>query len=248
MTNSNAEPAPSRERADAAAVSGAEAIDHPVTEWTLANGIVLSFRIVPPMVLRSASAHIPVPQVPSIWIASRERNEENPSDPDYLRALMQYRADIGEAAMTVGLLMGTAVKHVPDGMYPPEDSHWIDELRTAYEIAGVAGATIHEEPVRARYLDWLRLYAIPTEIDLYTVTQIVTSSVLLTEGEVQRSAASFRRLLVGPTDPAPAVAAPPIVALDGAPDGRGDGSGVRGAGDGEVVRIHVDGVDATPEA
>lgn len=251
MTNRKDDtPEPNEERAALAAADAAqqlrdEAEGRMLTEWRLENGVVLNIRPVPPHALRAAAMRIEEPKVPRVYVPSREREEENPNDPEYRRSIRQYAADVAQAGLVVGLMLGTTVQSVPEGMYRPEHDGWITELREAYRLAGVE-VTIHETPEMARYLDWLQMYAIQTDIDLFTVTRLVTTSHYLLESEVQRAAASFRALVYGPSDLERTDSAEAVDGTGGAADDPGDGAGVRAAGDGEVVGADVAGVDGAP--
>lgn len=188
-------------REDSPAEASAIAAANPqrrVDRITLENGIILRLKPVPPMVLRAASAGVKKPEVPIVLIPEKGRDEPNPNDPQYLADLQQWFANQAEALLTVALILGTAVEFIPEGMHGADDDEWIAELREAYGLLAGSIPPIHEERgSKARYLDWLHLYAIPSETDIHRLTRLLTSGVALTESEVQAAADSFRRLFAG---------------------------------------------------
>lgn len=232
---------------DSAAVRGATAVAGEfVTELTLQSGIVLRLKPVSPAAIRAASSRVPMPSVPIVHLEESNRDEPNPNDPDYLRMLIEWQLNQASAAQTVALLLGTEIISVPEGWCRPEEQGWIDELRAVYAITGLEGIELHEEPPMARYLDWLRLYAMTTEIDTYIMTRILTLGVLLTEEEVAQHAASFRRDHARITDSRDTTPAEPADGDSLPTAGAGDSLGVRGAESGPVGELQLDGVANPP--
>jgi hypothetical protein len=206
----------------AASLAAEQATALPVTEVTLENGVALRLKPVPPFAIRNAAAHLKRPEVP-IWVdPDKGREEPNPNDPDYQAAVRQYVNDQAEAALTVALLLGTEVISVPEGMYGVADERWAEEVTESMALAG-GHFEVHASG-KARYLDWLRMYAIPSEIDNYRLTRILTSGVGLTEAEVQRSVESFRSLYRRSPDLVAPAPVPPIDGDHGAPVDPGDDS------------------------
>lgn len=152
----------------------------------LRNGIVLKLSPVPPLAIREAAILTPPPRVP-MWISpDKEREEPNPNDPDYLAALDRYSAEQSFRVADTIHLLGTAIEHVPDGIDRPEDDGWIDRLDSL-------GIKVDRDNPHKRYLSWLRLYAYSSKVDISMVTALTTRLSGVTEEEVQRAAASFRR-------------------------------------------------------
>lgn len=183
--------------ADAAALR-AVARPEPITQFTMENGIVLRIKPVPPMMLRTAARHLERPKPPMWHNEAKGTDEENPFDPDYLRDSQQWAIDVSDAGFALALILGTEVVSVPDGIEPVDSDAWIEDLRAAHEVIG-RDFVVHTEG-KARYLDWLRLYAIPTNTDTFRLTKILTSGIALTDEEVEAAARSFRRDSTGSTD------------------------------------------------
>lgn len=219
------------DRGDAAAVAAATASDarrERRKRLTLTNGIVLYYKAVPGDVILAASNAVKAPEVPRVPIPDTDRTEENPNDPAYVKALEDYSLTVMRAQLTTALLVGTEIAEVPDGLYRPEDDEWIDHIESAWEATAEAtGSTverrIRREPAKARYLEWLRLYAITDAVDTFLVNRVLLSGVSLSEEEVAAAAETFRRSLVRPADNGDPVTLAPL-------DGRDDREPVPGDG------------------
>lgn len=74
--------------------------------------------------ITDAAAMIDDPPVPMVYIESKGREEENPNDPNYLKALTNAEIRRSQASMDAMLMFGT---ELIDGM--PEDDSWIDRLK-----------------------------------------------------------------------------------------------------------------------
>lgn len=189
MTNGAISDAASR-----AAVAVTEEAEQRIQRITLTTGVVLRFKHVSPLAIRAASARIPMPQVPVVEIPDRGRSEPNPNAPEYLKALQQWNKDQVDAALAIGIIQGTEIESIPDGMYKPEDDGWLDELEEMFAIipGGEQPIQLRREPRAARYFDWVRYYALRDETDIFKLTQILTTGLVLTEREVAEAANSFR--------------------------------------------------------
>ena len=167
--------------------------DERIEQIALANGIVFSLSTVPPLLIRDAALRLPRPEIPMVYIETKSREEENPGDPDYLQAIIDWRAERDEAGLNVALIMGTEPQHIPDGMFGPDDDGWISEIEATYAAIEMdppaIGRTV-ESP--ARYLSWCRLYALSTEYDILRITLILTSAIAVSEEDVRRMVDDFR--------------------------------------------------------
>ena len=152
---------------------------------SLSNGIVLKLKPVPPFLARQAVISLQRPKPPVVFLEDKGREEENPNDPEYQRAIQEYEARQIELGLNVMLLVGTAVETVPKGCYGPDDDEWLEDL-------AIVGIEVDVERPRARYLAWLRYYALQSASDIALVTQALATGVGLTEEEVQATADSFR--------------------------------------------------------
>lgn len=151
----------------------------------LSNGIVLKLRRVAPLVVREATVRVEKPRPPTVYREDKQREEENPADPDYLEAMEAYDEKTSKAAIDAILLLGTEPVEIPEGVSKPEDSDWV-------EVLDYLGITLNLEDPRTRYLAWLRFYAMASADD---IEKAIGGPMLLSgvsESEVRESLDSFR--------------------------------------------------------
>lgn len=154
------------------------------TEVTLSNGIILSINPVPPLMIRHAGAHLPKPKPPIVHIESKGREEENPSDPYFLEQLQDWKNMVNETAVNVLIGVGTSVVSVPSGMYLPEDEGWA-------EMAEAVGIVVNTKNAPARYLSWLRFYALADTKDVELAMGRVAMVAGVNEKDVAEAMSSF---------------------------------------------------------
>lgn len=155
------------------------------SEITLTNGIKLAIQGVPPLVLRQAAVSIPTPVVPINLVDGRE--VENPNDPSYIRAVNEKHSLENYLAADAMMMVGTRIEYVPDNVCKPEDDEWFEPLEAI-------GITVPHANKYERYLSWLRFYALCTDSDLTNVMGAVIAFTGVSEVEVARAAAGFRRV------------------------------------------------------
>ncbi len=160
----------------------AESPQHDPKTVTLSNGIVLRLKPVPPFLLRQAVTKLTEPKLPKADIG-KGREEDNPDDPAYLAAMMQFNACVIEAVTNVAFVMGTEIETLPPGTCGPEGKDWLEAL-------DVLGVEVDERP-RGRYLAWLRYYAVTSQGDVLRILTASRTNLGLTEGEVGLAANSF---------------------------------------------------------
>lgn len=204
-STNGAGPAPADDAARDAAIAvingeRAEIADKP-GELTLSNGIVLRLKAPPQHLIREVSSRVPAPEIPVVMIEEKGRKEENPSDPDYQAALVKWNNDQALAAADVALLMGTECLSVPPDMFRPEEDGWLSFLK----IVGVEpdlGTPSEAHPLTPeRYWAWLRFYALRNDEDSFLAVRSPLWLANLSEEDVAKTIASFRRLSRGGSDP-----------------------------------------------
>ena len=174
-----------KEAVEAAATAAVEGDVLP-DKLRLQSGIVLRLRPIPPGLLRKAAARVPEPEIPRIYLESKEREEENPNDPTYLAALVERNEKQALAQMDVAILYGTDIDEVPEGAYKPDDEEWSEDL--------IEDGFLTEEDLsshRKRYLNWILLYALRGGDEAKLFAKVINLCGL-TEAEVQEMLASFR--------------------------------------------------------
>ena len=171
------------EEAAAAVSEDGDKID--LTEVTLPNGVKLKLQKSPPFALQQAVANLEPPKVP-IWKSPKGRDEENPNDPDYIKALAQYQGQTGQAALNALFLFGVEVVSVPSGMQTIEDTTWSDEL-------AFLDMVVPDDPnSRVRKLMWLKVVAIAQEEYLEEVSNKLFALQGLSEEDIAAAIDSFR--------------------------------------------------------
>lgn len=125
----------------------------------LQRGIVLKPRQFSRNLMHQALAGVRKPQPPMVFVEDLGQHVENEHDPEYRAAMLEWATTTTDAAYRVLYAMGTAVEHLPDGVWGPEDDGWINEI--AFALVDVPE---YKTPAE-RYLAWLDLYALIDEQD-----------------------------------------------------------------------------------
>lgn len=157
----------------------------PADEVELKNGVRLKLRAVPPLLVRKAVSKIVRPVPPRVLIEDKGREEENPNDPDYQKALEEYGQKTFDAGANVMLALGVKVLSVPEGLCQPKDDQWVQELAAAGFEPDVS-----TDP--ARRLSWISYYAITSEEDVIRIVLGVSRLTGVGESEVAAAMESFR--------------------------------------------------------
>lgn len=168
-------------------------------ELELSNKIVLSIKPVPPLMLNAVNKEFEPPPPPKVYIEEKGREEENPNDPTYIKLLEKLEEANNEAINNMVLALGTAVKSVPDGFFPPENDGWIASVEFAFSLSGKNITIERNDPIQ-RYLCWLRYYALETSLDAALVNILPMQLTGIQEGEVQEVVDSFRSVQGRGTD------------------------------------------------
>lgn len=167
---------------------------------TLANGIVLKPRPVPPLVLARVEKKFKYPPVPQLMDEDKGRIIENPDDPNYLNAIAEVDAEKSMAQLDVIIGLGTEIVSVPLGMFQVGDDGWLEEVE--FFIG---------EPVpksgRARYLAYLKYYAMSSANDIPNVARLALRKTGIGDVEVENALAGFRSEEVRRADPSTGIEA-----------------------------------------
>ena len=155
--------------------------------FTTSNGIVLRIRAVPSHVTREVLRQLKEPRVPTWHNAAKERDEENPLDPDYIEAVAEFKnkqVDLTNRAY----LLHTHVNEpdgMPDDVEGPEGTEWSD-------FQELLGITVHSlSDKRERYIDWLKFHIL-TDADFRDLmTAIYVAGGLVSEEDVKAAVDSF---------------------------------------------------------
>lgn len=91
---------------------------------TLSTGVRVKLHPVSSALIEDLKMVIPYPEVPMPWIEEKQRNEENPNDPVYVKGCEETDRKRGDAALDGLLEFGV---ELIDGL--PEDDSWIKKLQ-----------------------------------------------------------------------------------------------------------------------
>lgn len=161
-------------------------------ELTLNNGAVIRCKPVPPLYIEALADEFREPAPPLVFIESKDREEENPNDPAYLRKLDELRRAHQIALVNLVLGIGTELVSVPDGVHPPESDEWVDEVRRREKFTHKAIPLPDLDDPDLRYIGWLRFYASDTNNDVALLGAIPQLLAGLREEEIRAAADSFR--------------------------------------------------------
>jgi hypothetical protein len=117
------------------------------------------------------------PKAPVTYIEAKERNEENPSDPDYIQVKRDYEERRNAALFDAAILFCTEIESVPEGINKPEDNDWLEDLK----ILGIAPGAGKRE----RYLSWVKS-------DLVSLNVAISRINGVSEGDVSAAMAAFK--------------------------------------------------------
>ncbi len=188
MTRKARQPSRSEPARAAVETAAAQQDGHLPSELTLSNGIVLALRPIPPGIIERALARLEKPKVPRWKNPDKDVEEENPGDPEYVAALEAYQLQRNVTAANTLLLVGTAMKEIPEGLYGPEEvGLWFDQ-----ELMAHLGIEANTETNYDRYLAWLELYAMAKQGDILAVFSILNRIAGIGEEDVQAAVAGFR--------------------------------------------------------
>ncbi len=153
---------------------------------TLSTGVVFNITNVPPYAFDAMKKKIAPtrPNVPTVYIETKDRSEQNPNDPDYIEAMEAYDIRLTESLIDMILTLGTEVDKLPEGFPKHTDKGWSDKLE-------LAGLDIPEED-HPRYLAWIKLCAARTLDDLQALILACARSAGVTEEDAAEAAGSFR--------------------------------------------------------
>lgn len=164
---------------------------------TLSNGIVLMVSRVPATILVDVMAEVrrERPKPPVHYIERLGREEENPSDPDYIEAMESFKLRQAKIVGDAFLAAGTKLWSCPEGMPKPDDkdADWLENMR-------ILNINIPDGR-RGRYLMWLKAVALVEQDDYAKVMEEVGRKSGVRETDVQSAAESFRGDESGHPDP-----------------------------------------------
>lgn len=157
---------------------------------TFSTGVRVRLHPVAASLITDVTGRIEDPPVPKWFNPDKEREEENPSDPAYTRALQQADMKRGLAAVDAMVLFGV---ELVDGL--PEDTGWLRNLRHMERLGhlNLSGYDLEDE------IDLEFLYKRYIAVASPDLQRVMTLSGLRQE-DVARAERSFRGDGQGPAD------------------------------------------------
>jgi hypothetical protein len=91
---------------------------------TLSTGVVVRLKPVSSSLVEQMKSAIPMPDVPVVFIKEKQREEENPNDPRYLKQVEEVNQRRSDAILDALCIFGI---ELVDGL--PEDDAWLKNLK-----------------------------------------------------------------------------------------------------------------------
>lgn len=148
------------------------------------TGVRVKIQPFPEMLARQAVLAVKDPPVPMAWNADKERDEPNPHDPDYIKAVAEAEQKRGEASIDAALLFGV---ELIDQL--PSDEKWLRKL--AY-----LGINVDPQDPLEVELAYLKYIAFSSSDDI----AVLTGQLRVTEKGIAEAAATFQSDAPGDTD------------------------------------------------
>ncbi len=155
-------------------------------EITLSTGVVLNLWKGSTLALDQATEALkksdPTPEPPMVFSEGKGREESNPNDPGYVKAVQNWNGRLSIRFFTVLLATASSVKYVPEGVI----THDSDEFIEVLEMSGI-------EPRRTNvglYVQWVSLFAGLEDQELLGTHLLQLAGV--SEASIAEAEATFR--------------------------------------------------------
>ena len=150
---------------------------------TLASGVRVKLHPVSSILVQDILGRLPTPEVPIWHNPDTDRDEENPLNPEYKKALREQAAKITQYMTNAYILFGMElVDPVPD------KESWLKNVKRMERLGAISLQDYDlQDPDDLEYL-YKRYIAAPTEPEI----ELITSMSRLTAEEVAQARASFR--------------------------------------------------------
>lgn len=127
-------------------------------EYTLAIGATLKITKPSSMLLAAVMEDVeketPLPVIPKVYMADKEREEDNPNDPDYKAAIAIWNANAVVRMFKALCVSALSIQDIGEA-FDPDGEDFADYLE-ALDMEIAAGKT-------TRFLQWLNTYALVKE-------------------------------------------------------------------------------------
>lgn len=155
-------------------------------EITLSTGVILNLWKGSTLALDQATEALkksdPTPEPPMVYSEEKGRDESNPNDPGYVKAMQNWNGRLSIRFFTVLLATASSVNFVPEGMTTHDSEEFIEVL----EMSGI-------EPRRTKlglYVQWVTLFAGLEDQELLGTHLLQLAGV--SEASIAEAEATFR--------------------------------------------------------
>lgn len=160
----------------------------PSDTWESGNKIIFQLLKYSRLLLVDATRQLEMPKPPKFQ-RDEEHWEENPNDPNYLDELQETLYRRANLIMTINLAQGSKIKHLPEGILPPEDETWVEDIKE------LAPHIVIPAKGKARYVAWIKYYALSGEMQAPDLNNaIVTYNGYVSERAVREAEEQFRNI------------------------------------------------------
>lgn len=157
------------------------------TQLTTGKGVVLQLARVNTLIIEEQTRKLAVPKPPKVYLKEKEREEENPNDPEYLAAVNDYNRALGDLAVDYYIMLGSTALVVPSEV-PAVDSDWPEW----FEQVGIDMSWVAAAGPR-RYLAWVKYVACSDHNEYLAIPQRVqVMSGLVAEVDAATAEGTFR--------------------------------------------------------
>ncbi len=155
-------------------------------EITVSTGVKFKVKKAPSMAFQAVARQweMKAPKVPVVLIEAKGRKEENPSDPDYVKALKKFEEDKGLGLFDAAILLCTEVVSIPENMEASDKEDWLENLK----LIGICPGNGKRE----RYLSWVKYYAAPMDEDMVLLNNSIARENGVSEGDVSAAMAALK--------------------------------------------------------
>jgi len=158
------------------------------SEITVSTGVVFKVKKAPSLAFQTIVSNLKQnePKVPIWENPDKGRKEENPNDPDYIKAITEYNNKTNLALLDAAIVLCTEIKSIPEGFEKPEDQTWFEDLV-------IIGITIEQLGAKKkRYLAWVKYHAAPMDEDIVLINKEIARLNGVSEGDVTAVMAAYK--------------------------------------------------------